>query len=158
MNTPTDPLIRLLIIEDHPLIREAMLALFQKATDIDGSACGTREAVWLAQRVVPHVVVLDIASSEVDPFDTAASLLIERPGLRTLFLDDAMRPAHVHKTLAVGGVGYWTKNASFDQIVGAVRRVWGGGLAFSPAAWQYVSPLGGNVQGQRIDSIDSETC
>ena len=142
MSTPTDSSIRLLIIEDHPLIREALLALFQKAADIDASAGGTREAVWLAQRVAPHVVVLDIASSEADPFDAAASLLIERPGVRTLFLDDAMRPAHIHKTLAVGGAGYWTKNASFDQLVGAVRRVWGGGLAFSPAAWRYVSPLG----------------
>ena len=97
------------------------------------AASGVEEAGPLAQRFGPDVVSIHPGLSDATPFEAAERIFSHCPTARLLFLDDSVREIHVRAALQVGAWGYWTKHASFDRIVTAVRRVAAGHKSFCPA-------------------------
>ena len=129
---------RLLIVDDHGLVREGLLALFHPVEDILARAIEAGRAVWATRHFAPEVVLINRTLTDACAFETAESVLLERPSSRVMFLDDAMRPARLRMALAAGVHGYWTNRASFDQLCDAVRQLRAGRPSLCPTAQQYV--------------------
>ncbi len=138
--------LRLLIVDDHGLGREGMLALFCTVENIRAEAIEPREAVWAARRFAPEIVLIDLSFSDGLLFDTAESILRQSDSTRVMFLDQTLRPGHLSMAIAAGAHGYWTRRASFDQLCEAVRRVAAGQFSVCPAGKRYVVHSGGRMK------------
>jgi len=124
---------RVLIVEEHGLDREGLLALFWLSGHMEAVAVRPEEAVRMARQFAPNVVLIDATLPEGAAFQLAQSIASLCPAARSLFLDDAMRPENLRAVVRLGGSGYWTKDASFGQIAEAIRCLAAGGTAFCPA-------------------------
>ncbi|MBN2216864.1 MAG: response regulator transcription factor [Pirellulales bacterium] len=146
---PVDGL-RLMIVDDHALCCAGLAMMFRATSRVADVAVATtsEQAVRIAKLFQPHIVVLDAAMPSYRGFETARLLLESSSPCRILFLDDAVNHAHIRSALRVGAQGYWTKHATFDQILAAVLQIGRGQTAFCPAADQYMVP---SPSGPRFD-------
>ena len=146
--------LNLLIVDDHGVGREGMLALFHAVENIRAEATELQEAVRAARRLAPEVVLIDLSFSDGQLFETAESILKQDDSTRVMFLDHTLRPAHLSMAIAAGARGYWTKLASFDQLCEAVRRVAAGQFSVCPAGRRYLVQSKGRM---RFDLAAAET-
>jgi DNA-binding NarL/FixJ family response regulator len=129
-------MIRVLLADDQALIRAGFRLILGAEPDIEvvGEAADGREAVALARRLEPDVVLMDIRMPEVDGIE--ATRQIARPGgglpavlvLTTFDLD-----AYVYEALRAGASGFLLKDAPEEQLVIGIRVVAEGGSLFAPA-------------------------
>jgi len=138
--------LHLLIVDDHGMGREGMLALFRRVENVRAEATEPREAAWAVRRFAPEVVLIDLGFSDGQSFDTAESILKQGDSTRVMFLDNTLRPVHLSMAIAAGAHGYWTKRASFDQLCEAVRRVAAGQFSVCPAGGRYLVHTDGRMQ------------
>lgn len=120
--------IRVLLADDHAMLREGLKALLATSGDIEvvAEAGDGREAVRRAQEAAPDVAVLDIAMPQLNGIE-AARLLRERcPGLRIVVLSMHSSAEHVFRALEAGADGYLLKEAAAAEVAAAVRAVHGG--------------------------------
>lgn len=117
--------IRVLLVEDHRLVREALRDTLAKEPDIAivGEAGDGRTALDLAARIVPDVVVLDIALPDLNGIEVAARLLDLRPATRIVALSAYTDKRFVAEMLRAGASGYVTKSAAGTELVRAIRAV-----------------------------------
>jgi DNA-binding NarL/FixJ family response regulator len=115
---------KVLIVDDHPIVRAGLRRLLAEETDIEiREATAGREALSAVREQRPDLVVLDLNMPGIGGLEVIARLKAEHGALRILVLtmhDDAI---HVTRALQAGAAGYVSKNASPDQILDAVRRV-----------------------------------
>jgi two-component system, NarL family, nitrate/nitrite response regulator NarL len=128
--------IRVLLADDHPLVLEGLLATLRGYPRIEvvGAARNGREALSLARRLRPDVVLLDIAMEEMNGVEAARRLRKSFPLIRTIFLTMHLEPGYLREMVHCGAKGYVLKDASPREIVRAVLEVHSGGTFFSPAA------------------------
>jgi DNA-binding NarL/FixJ family response regulator len=115
--------IRVLVAEDHPLIRSSLAELVRLQSDLAlvGEACDGREAVEGARRLEPDVVIMDVTMPEMNGWDATRIIVSERPWIRVIAYsmhDDedagqAMREA--------GAVGYVIKGGPIGELLATVR-------------------------------------
>jgi len=137
---PTLGGLRLLVVDDHALCCTGLAMMFRAVPEVAevGVATTSEQAVRIAKLLCPNVAIMDAAMPAYRGFETARLLLASSSMCRVLFLDDAVNHARIRWTLRVGGFGYWTKHATFDELIVAVLRVSAGQPAFCPAADPYV--------------------
>jgi DNA-binding NarL/FixJ family response regulator len=114
--------VRVLIADDHRLFAEALEAVLSNEARIDvvGRAADGGEAVELARRLQPDLVVLDISMPVLDGFETAAELgRLERPPA-VLMLTGSNAPEDVDRARRAGVKGYITKDAIAASLVDAI--------------------------------------
>jgi two-component system, NarL family, invasion response regulator UvrY len=115
---------RVLIVEDHPIVRAALQGLFAAEADIESREAGSgREALALFGDDRPDVVILDLALPDLGGLDIIACLKARDPAARILVLSMHHDAIHVTGALKAGAAGYLSKHAAPDQILEAVRRV-----------------------------------
>ncbi|MBN1912471.1 MAG: response regulator transcription factor [Pirellulales bacterium] len=126
--------IRLMIADHHALCCAGMATMFRTVPEVGEVAVATSagQALRLARLFQPAVVLMDATLPNFGGFDAARQLQVIRPECGTIFIDHAVCPVHIRAALRAGARGYWTKHASFDQIVHAVRRVVRGERSFCP--------------------------
>ena len=121
----TGDLIRVVLADDHAVVRAGLKAVLGTARDIDviGEASNGREAVGLAERFKPDVVVMDLSMGEMD--GTAATKEIVAKGLptRVLVLTMHAEEDYLVPLLEAGAAGYLMKSAADRELVDAVRTV-----------------------------------
>lgn len=134
----TEP--RVLIIDGHTLFCAGMVRLLESASGIGEAtaATGLAEGIRLAGRFCPDVVSVAPCLPEAGPFEIARRIRFYCRGSRFLFLDASIREVHIRAALQAGASGYWTKHASVDQILEAIRQVAAGKPSFCRVARQYV--------------------
>ncbi len=129
-------LIRVILADDHAVVRAGLKAVLGAARDIDvvGEAKDGREAVALAERLNPDVVVMDLSMGEAD--GTAATKEIVAKGLaaRVLILTMHAEEDYLIPLLEAGAAGYLVKSAADRELVDAVRAVARGDLYVRPSA------------------------
>ena len=132
------PELRLLIVDDHSVFREGLLAMFGKSESVNAVAIGPDEAVRRGRRFRADAAVIGVGAAHRRMFELARRLRAASHSTRLLFLDEGLRPVNLGAALSAGGLGYWTKHASFEELAAAVRRVAAGQWSFSPAAQRHL--------------------
>jgi two-component system, NarL family, response regulator NreC len=127
--------IRVLLADDHAMMRDGLQALLQAAPDIEvaGSASNGREALRLAAELQPDVVVMDIAMPDLNGIEALGLLRRKHPQTRVLMLSMHSSSEHVHRALNAGAAGYMLKESAGEEIVTAIRAVHAGRAYLSRA-------------------------
>ena len=132
----TSDLIRVVLADDHAIVRAGLKAVLGQARDIDvvGEARDGREAVALVERFNPDVVVMDLSMAEMD--GTAATKEIVAKGLsaRVLVLTMHAEEDYLIPLLEAGAAGFLVKSAADRDLVDAVRAVARGDVYVRPSA------------------------
>ena len=138
-------MIRVLVAEDQAMVLGALSALLDLEDDIEvvARARDGAEAMKLAERLEPDVVLTDIEMPRVTGLELAARLVGR--GMRVIILTTFARPGYLRRALDAGVRGYLLKDAPAEDLARAVRDVHAGGRAISPElaaeAWSEADPL-----------------
>jgi two-component system response regulator NreC len=121
--------IRVLLADDHTLIRQGLRSLLEKEADIKviGEARNGREAVHQVAALKPDVVIMDISMPRLNGFEATQRIAGESPGTRIIALTVHTEEHHVRALLRAGARGYVPKEAPFSDLLAAVRAVYSGG-------------------------------
>ncbi len=158
--------ISVLLVEDHVVVREGLHVLIEAAGDIKvvGEAVTGREAVLMTKKLRPDVVVMDIAMPLLNGIQATQQILSEAPKTKVLALSAHADPEYVDQLMALGVVGYLTKQTSAEMVARAVRKVHSGGTFFSPSVAKhlrdhYGKPVapGGSLKRNNIRLTSRET-
>ena len=140
-------MIRVLLAEDQAMVLGALAALLEIEKDLEvvGRARDGEEAIKMARRLDPDVVVTDIEMPGRTGLEVAQALRgLERPP-RVVILTTFARPGYLRRALEAGASGYLLKDAPSDELAEAIRRVHAGGRAVDPElaveAWSEADPL-----------------
>lgn len=122
-----DP-IRVLIVDDHAIVREGLRAFLQLQPDIEvvGEADGGDAAVLEASRVEPDVVLMDLLMPDGSGIEAIRRLREAQPGSRVLVLTSYIDDAQVFSAIQAGAAGYQLKDIQPDDLAQAIRDVHSG--------------------------------
>jgi DNA-binding NarL/FixJ family response regulator len=114
--------IRVLVVDDQALFREALVALLtvQPRIEVVGEAANGRDAVQATGRLRPDVVLMDLRMPVLDGVGATRQLRVDHPSVRVLALTTFDGDAEVFPALRAGAVGYLLKDATTDRLVEAV--------------------------------------
>ncbi|HSD32365.1 MAG TPA: response regulator transcription factor [Gemmatimonadales bacterium] len=127
-------MIRLLIADDHPVVREGLRRVVESASFVVvAEATNGDDLLARAAEVQADVVLLDITMPGPGFVEVIQRLRLLRPNLRVLVLSVQPEDQFGLRVLQAGAAGYLSKNQSPEQLVAAIRRVVGGGRYVSPA-------------------------
>jgi DNA-binding NarL/FixJ family response regulator len=126
--------IRVLIVDDHTLVRDGIRAVLASASDITvaGEAADGHSAVEQARATGPDVILLDIAMPGLGGLEAVPLLKREAPDARILILTQYEQPEYVRRFLNLGVGGYVLKKAAGAELIAAIRAVHRGGLVVDP--------------------------
>ncbi len=132
----SEDLIRVLLVDDHAVVRSGLKAVLGAARDIDvvGEASDGKDVVPLAQRLNPHVVVMDLSMGQVDGLTALKAMKAEGAPGRVLVLTMHAEEEYLMPALEAGAAGYLVKSAADRELVDAVRAVARGDTYVQPTA------------------------
>ena len=136
--------ITVLLADDHRIVREGLRGLLEAEGDLEvaGEAETGRQAVELARKLHPRVVVMDIAMPLLNGLEATRQILKAVPGTRVLILSAHSDEEYVEQVMAAGAAGYLVKQTSALALAGAIRAVAKGNPAFSPAIARWMPGRG----------------
>ncbi|KFF94767.1 response regulator transcription factor [Streptomyces europaeiscabiei] len=131
----TDRVISLLIVDDHPVVRDGLRGMFASdpAFDVLGEAAGGVEGVELALRLDPDVVLMDLRMPAGNGVEAIAELTRRGARAKVLVLTTYDTDADTIPAIEAGATGYLLKDAPRDELFGAVRGAAEGRTVLSPA-------------------------
>jgi DNA-binding NarL/FixJ family response regulator len=145
-------LIRVLLADDHALVRAGIRSLLGAMVDVQviAEASSGEEALELAARDLPDVVLMDIAMKGITGLEAAARLRERHPSVRVVILSMHSGEEYVLQALRAGAVGYLLKDAATGELELALRSVIRGESWLSPAVSRqvvegYVQRVGGEA-------------
>ena len=143
--------IRLLIAEDHALVRAGLRSLLSQIPDVEvvGEASSGREALDLVAREHPDIVLMDVSMPDLNGLEAAARIARQFPRVRTIILSMHAVEEYVHQALKAGAAGYLLKDADPSELAVAIRSVARGETYLSPAVAKFV--VAGFVRGGRVE-------
>jgi DNA-binding NarL/FixJ family response regulator len=127
--------IRVLVADDHSMVRAGFRMLLTGEQDIEvvAEASNGREAVAMAERFNPAVVLMDIRMPEIDGLEATRRILAANQGARILILTTFGLDEYVYEALRAGASGFVLKDDPAEQLISAVRTVAAGNALLSPA-------------------------
>ena len=155
-------MIRILLVEDHKMVREAVGLILAREPDIvvAGDACDGKSALALCRELRPNLVLVDIALPDIGGIELTRRLLAESPGLRVLALSAHLDLHFIAAALEAGAAGYVNKASGKDELLMGIRAV----AAGSPYLSQNVAALlmpgdrhrDAEVAGKRLGKRETE--
>jgi DNA-binding NarL/FixJ family response regulator len=149
--------IKVLIAEDHGIVREGLRLLLDLTSGLKvvGEASTGSEAVELAARLQPDVILMDIAMPTLNGFEATRQIRALSPDSKVLVLSAHSDEEYVEHFLSIGVAGYVVKQNSGQILVQAIREVAGGGTFFAPSISERMQRLE-RTAFQRGDSSGSK--
>ena len=128
-------MIRVLIADDQDLVREGLRMILESEPGIEvvGEAADGKEALAEARRLDPDVVLMDVRMPELDGIEATARLAKSGLGARVLVLTTFDLDEYVYRALKSGASGFLLKDATREQLVGAVRTIAAGDSLLAPS-------------------------
>jgi two-component system response regulator NreC len=125
---------RVLIAEDHTLLRAGLRALLQEdpTLEIVGEADNGRDAVRAIGMLNPHLVLMDLSMPGMNGIEAITDIKCRYPGIRVLVLTIHKTDEYIHESLRAGADGYILKDATHDELRVAIRAILNGKIYLSP--------------------------
>jgi len=143
--------IRVLICDDHPVVRSGLRGMIQSQPDLEvvAEAAGGTEAVALASRFKPDVVLMDLRMPGMDGVTATASIKTKHPDIHVLILTTYDTDADILRALEKGATGFLLKDEREDRLFDAIRETARGKSPLAPGvASRLVERLRGDPESQ----------
>ncbi|MFI5253602.1 MAG: response regulator [Bacteroidota bacterium] len=150
--------IKLIIADDHEVVRSGLRAYFQNEPDIIivGEATDGEETLDLVAKRSPDVVLLDISMPKVNGIDATRNIKKNHPGVKVLILTIHDNEEFVFQLIAAGANGYVLKDAEKKEIIEGVRRVASGDRFFSSRiSHLLIEEFIKRINAEKISRVDS---
>jgi two-component system, NarL family, response regulator LiaR len=143
MSVPPLHLIRVLLVEDHPLMRRGMAGQFalEPEFEVAGEAVNGAEAVELAAQLEPDIVLMDIDLPIMDGITATQKIKSDRSSTRILALSAFDNDTQVMGMLAAGADGYCLKSIEWEQLIAVIHLIQGGGAYLDPPVARKVARM-----------------
>jgi len=117
--------IRVLVVDDHPVVRRGLHSMLDGESGISvvGLASSGREGLLLSEKLKPDVVLLDLRMPGMSGVEVIASLRASQPESKVLVLTNYQLDEDIFNALEAGALGYLLKSASQDEVIDAIRAV-----------------------------------
>jgi DNA-binding NarL/FixJ family response regulator len=127
-------LIRVLLADDHDILRQGLKLLFKMQADIHiiGEARTGKDAVARTQELQPHIVVMDISMPDMDGLEACRQIRLSLPEVQVLMLTMHESEEYFLQSLRMGAAGYIVKKAAPAELSSAVRTIAHGGVYLYP--------------------------
>ncbi len=151
--------IRLLLADDHTLVRTGFRTLLQNldGVQIVAEAEDGREAIALAEAKHPDVVLMDIAMPRLNGLEAMARILETQPHVRVIILSMHPNEEYVLRALRIGAAGYLLKDADLTELTLALRSVTQGQTYLSPPISKQVTDYVRRVGEEPTDDLERLT-
>jgi DNA-binding NarL/FixJ family response regulator len=128
--------IKVLIVDDHAILRAGLAALLTAASDIElvGEAAGGEEAISRATELRPDVVLMDLSMPGVDGVAATRRIVSNHPGIHVIVLTSYSDRQWIDDALQAGAEGYLLKHSGPEVVVAGIREVMAGGAPLDPKA------------------------
>ena len=149
--------IRVLLADDHAMLREGLRALMAAsgAISVVGEVSDGREAVRRVQELDPDVVVMDVSMPELNGIEAAGMIRARSPRAKIVMLSMHSSTEHIHRAFAAGAAGYVLKASASLEVIAAVKAVHAGQRYLSSALRQAEIEAGAGGQRSPLDSLSS---
>ncbi len=126
---------RVLIADDHALVRQGMRSLLSDAPDVEivGEAVDGREAVLLSEQLRPDIAIIDISMKELNGIEAIAQVRRKSPATLVIALSMFGEERYVTRAVKAGAKAYVLKDSSGEDLLQAIHAVLGGQSFFSPS-------------------------
>lgn len=121
-------LIRILVVDDHPILREGVAAILENQVDMElvGEARDGAEAVATFRQLLPDVTLMDLQMKGVDGIDAISAIRVDYPKARILVLTTYAGDVQAVRALRAGATGYLLKSSLRSELIDAIRAVHAG--------------------------------
>jgi len=135
-----ESLIRVLVVDDHRIVREGIRSLMEDIDDIQviGEAGNGHEAVDLVDRLNPDLVLMDLIMPQMDGLEATQQIIAKHPHTRVLVLTSFITDDKVFPAIKAGARGYLLKDTGSLELIDAIRKVHRGEPSLSPEIAQKV--------------------
>ena len=129
MNSPGET-IRVMLVDDHPVVTMGLRGILEQSRDFEivGEACDGVEAVETAERLKPHVIVMDVMMPRLDGIEACRAIMEKLPETQVLMLTASTEKDAVIQAVAAGATGYLLKYSGGEQLSEVVRAIAAGRL------------------------------
>jgi DNA-binding NarL/FixJ family response regulator len=128
-------LIKVLLVDDHPVVREGLRGMLAAEPDLEvvAEAGGAAEAVAAVRAHLPDVVLMDLRMPDGDGVEATARVLAQRPLTRVVVLTTYETDADILRAVEAGAAGYLLKDASRHELAQAIRAAARGETVLAPS-------------------------
>ncbi len=135
MSDPEPAPIRVLIVDDHSVVRMGLKMFFDHQPDIEvvGEAADGSEGVAMARRLEPDVVLMDLLMPNMDGVTAIGRIKAERPETEIVTMTSFIEEEKVTSALEAGASGYLLKDAEAEEVAQAIRAAYNGEVHLDPA-------------------------
>ncbi len=151
-------MIKVLIVDDHTLVRAGLSRLLETAKDVQivGHAGSGHEAVSLCRAHSPDVVILDYSLPDMDGLESTRQILEVSKEIRVLILTMYANEEYATRCIRAGAAGFLVKAASTDELLNAVRKVANRGIYVTPTIQEKMIARMGRPQEQAPEASLSD--
>jgi DNA-binding NarL/FixJ family response regulator len=130
--TPTGAVLRVLLVDDHPVVRTGILGMLEPFSDIDvvGETGSGAKSVELAQSLRPHVVLMDLRLPDLDGVSATREILAV-VATKVVIVTTYDTDADIVRAVAAGASGYLLKDCTAAELAAAIRSTAGGGTVLA---------------------------
>ncbi len=162
MNENEQPVIRVVLVDDHPVVRNGISLFLETCEDIEcvGEADGGRRAIRMCEELNPDVVLMDMVMPDISGIEATRAIRETNPEIQIIALTSFENEDSVPAMLEAGAISYLLKNVAVDEIAGAIRKAYEGKGTLSPEASQALvrsvtkpKPLGHDLTERELEVL-----
>jgi NarL family two-component system response regulator LiaR len=158
MTASPAPRIRVLIVDDHPMVRRGLATFLKVFDDLElaGEAAGGQEAVQLCAQVRPDVVLMDMVMPDMDGATATRIIRKQSESIQVIALTSFKEEILVQSALQAGAIGYLLKDVSADELAGAIRAAHAGRATLSADVTEVMVHAAGQPPKPGLDLTERE--
>jgi DNA-binding NarL/FixJ family response regulator len=128
--------IKVMIVDDHNLVREGLRAVFDQGDEVDviGEAGSGEEAIEMVDKLKPDVILMDISMPGMNGIQATKVIRDSHPDAKIVILTMLDQEGYVYEAIKAGATGYMLKSTSSDELVNAIQTVYEGKALLHPDA------------------------
>jgi len=130
--------IRIMLVDDHDMVRRGMAVFLQALPDMElvGEAADGTEAIELVEQIQPDVILMDVMMPEMSGIEATRRIKARYPAVQILMLSSSKDEESIKSAIQAGAIGYVLKNVGINEMAEAVRNASHGQATLSPAVTQ----------------------